>query len=858
MMPTMETFTLLLAIVLMLYLNPGDYMSSSDTIGAFEPLSSTNRCSNSANPSRKERGLASADDQPSSSTGKSYKSIVEKKRSLSNKRAFVVPDDQPLPTGKYTSVDVHAKEIELDRLPRRKEFVEPEPIPSTSKAFLEPEPIPSTSKAYVESNPMPSTSKAASTEAPFESPFEVPTTDTTSSRQDRFFRKKPKESKDLIPSYLDSILDSDVLNYYEQNMGSIHSEDMDVENLFDELCVQTYVMSAHLMVHGDANQKESAYMSICRDCHHFFVSDKECLDNSINMSIKNDNEKETVIKVPLLGLQYAKSNKSDQSFLVNFPVTYILSKLTSSVLNMDSYDTKSMSITCDILRKKLERDINENLVKFPSHMGIFSDYILSYKENFKNEMSNNIKDLSDPLHSCKELLRSFENMEILTTSLLNKSGTKYAEHRASQKKMESFVFSIFNFNYREYDINVHIKLIYDFSHIIYGIIERVKKVYNNDIKFLFLKDLETPEFFFLRNNLNIKNICSINIIATISWFFNQVNMGLYNKNKTVPYLFMKKFSYKNIEKIVKMESIQKNVPKEYITDLCINTMAEMVDMVAVPASPPPPQTRKAVTPKFTFSNIIKYAEMSLLKERLNVLLVEDTSDGGSSNESQKDIQTLQKNFWARENFICLMKIFSSKMNFHLSGLQKSFLQKLTLENYKSYAILNRPLDDRNHMYFCSLPGEKKDLLTWLKEKENVSFVIAHPDDEIMFFFPTIKLLFEKKKKEEIFLLSLTNGDFYSQGKIREKELYHVWSYLGGVKNNCKVMNDPDVQDGSALWNDQHLADILADYCTRCNISNKRFLTFRLMYLYRSQFVYYRILFCLFSQYAYFNAFDLIS
>ncbi|KMZ79806.1 hypothetical protein PVIIG_01080 [Plasmodium vivax India VII] len=144
----------------------------------------------------------------------------------------------------------------------------------------------------------------------------------------------------------------------------------------------------------------------------------------------------------------------------------------------------------------------------------------------------------------------------------------------------------------------------------------------------------------------------------------------------------------------------------------------------------------------------------------------------------------------------------------------------------------------------------------------------------MFFFPTIKLLFEKKKKEEIFLLSLTNGDFYSQGKIREKELYHVWSYLGGVKNNCKVMNDPDVQDGSALWNDQHLADILADYCTRCNISNvslshhargqpqcagERYTyVSMLMYLYRSQFVYYRILFCLFSQYAYFNAFDLIS
>ncbi|ANQ08932.1 N-acetylglucosaminylphosphatidylinositol deacetylase [Plasmodium coatneyi] len=221
-----------------------------------------------------------------------------------------------------------------------------------------------------------------------------------------------------------------------------------------------------------------------------------------------------------------------------------------------------------------------------------------------------------------------------------------------------------------------------------------------------------------------------------------------------------------------------------------------------------------------------------------------------------------------------------------------------------------------------LSQRKKQLPNWLQEKGNVAFIIAHPDDEIMFFFPTIKLLFDKKKKEEIFLLSLSNGDFYGQGKIREKELYHVWSYLGGVKNNCKVMNDPDVQDGSAFWNEKHLVDILADYCTQYNIRNvltfdsygvsghpnhisthgsvrllskrmgikvltlhsthlivkylgmfslpfllhKKFLTFRfnpvlllrLMYLYRSQFVYYRILFCLFSQYAYYNTFDLIT
>ncbi|KJP85735.1 hypothetical protein AK88_04605 [Plasmodium fragile] len=798
---------------------------------------------------------------------------------------------------------------------------------------------------------------------------------TTSSRYNRFFKKKAKESKELINSYLDSILDSDMLIYYEQNAGSIHSEDMDVENLSDELCIQTYVMSAHLMVYGDEFQKKNAYMNICRDCHHFFVNKKECLDNSINMSINTDSETETVIKVPLLGLKYEKSRKSNQSLVVNFPVTYVLSRLTSSLVNMDSYTSKNMSASCDILQTKLKRYINQRLIKIPNEMGIFSNYISCYRDNFNNEMSNKRTDTSNPLHSCKELLNSFEHMRELTYSFVNKSSKKYLEHQNSKKRMESFVFSIFNLKYRESDTSVHIKLIYDFYFNIHDVIERIRNVYNEEIRYFFLKDLETPQLFFLRNNSNIKNICSINIIATISWFFNQVNMGIYNKNKTVPELFMEKFSSKNIENIVKMENVHNNVPRKNVMDLCLKTMTEMVDMfraalldyhkenlseldeeiqamekargtssgrdtprppspasssdddtirpssaaqsshavtprapsavetsdrdtprapsaasssdsdtprpsssaeqshgdnpqtsspkpmsypsVSLPSrrgyipdnfsstssvSPSPSPPPNEITKKFTFANMIKYAEVSLLNNRLSELL-ENTSDHGSSYESHIDRQSLQRNLWARENFICLMKIFSSKMNSHISELQNSFLQKLTLENYKLYSVLHRPLDDREHMYFCTFPGEylihkivsykfffminiykqrKKELLSWLQGKENIIFVIAHPDDEIMFFFPTIKLLFDKKKKEEIFLLSLTNGNFYGQGKIREKELYHVWSYIGGVKNNCKIVNHPDIQDSSAFWNEQHLADILADYCKQCNIRNVSF------------------------------------
>ncbi|EUD68560.1 hypothetical protein C922_00959 [Plasmodium inui San Antonio 1] len=662
---------------------------------------------------------------------------------------------------------------------------------------------------------------------------------TTSSHQDRFSKKKGNESKGLINSYLDSILDSDVLAYYEQDAGSIHSEDMDVESLLDAFCIQTYVMSAHLMVHSDASQRKNAYMSICRDCHHFFANQKECLDNSINMSIKNNSEKETVIRVPLLGLKYEESRKSNQSLIVNFPVTYVLSKLMSSLVNMDSYDSKDVSTTCDILRKTLSMQINQKLRRFPNIMGIFSAYISSYTSNFNNEVSSKVTDMSNPLHSCKELLKSFEKMEKLTSSLVKKSSKKYLEHQTRQNKMESFVFSIFNFKCRESDTNMHIKMIYDFSYYIYDVIERIKRVYNEEIRSLFLKDLETPELFFLRNSSNIKNICSINIIATISWFFNQVNMGIYNKNKTVLDLFIEKFSSQNIEKIVKMEKIQKNVPKKYIMDLCLKTMTEIVDMVgsallayynenlsevgqeihaeeeagdadswsdgdtirapspatssdgdtigagspvtssngdtprwASPATPshedtareasparssdedtpraatpaaspeednprtsspnpvpypsvplsspggylpqtlssisslPPssPSPRNGTPQKVTFSNIIKYAEMSLLKHRLGELL-EEASDHGSSYESHKDRQSLQRNFGERENVICLMKIFSTRMNSHISNLQNSFLKKLTLENYKLYGVLNRPLDDRESMYFCTFPGE---------------------------------------------------------------------------------------------------------------------------------------------------------
>jgi N-acetylglucosaminylphosphatidylinositol deacetylase len=55
-------------------------------------------------------------------------------------------------------------------------------------------------------------------------------------------------------------------------------------------------------------------------------------------------------------------------------------------------------------------------------------------------------------------------------------------------------------------------------------------------------------------------------------------------------------------------------------------------------------------------------------------------------------------------------------------------------------------------------------------------VIAHPDDESMFFVPTIGALVAQGKA--IWILCLTTGDYDGLGKQREKELHRAGSLLG--------------------------------------------------------------------------------
>ncbi|KAJ1920931.1 N-acetylglucosaminyl-phosphatidylinositol de-N-acetylase [Mycoemilia scoparia] len=87
-----------------------------------------------------------------------------------------------------------------------------------------------------------------------------------------------------------------------------------------------------------------------------------------------------------------------------------------------------------------------------------------------------------------------------------------------------------------------------------------------------------------------------------------------------------------------------------------------------------------------------------------------------------------------------------------------------------------------------------------KDKINVLFVTAHPDDECMFFTPTFYAL-SKQPNVDITVLCLSTGDHDGAGEVRAKELVQAASVLGVDPNKVIIVNSPDLPDNpKKVWN----------------------------------------------------------
>ncbi|XP_069459540.1 N-acetylglucosaminyl-phosphatidylinositol de-N-acetylase isoform X1 [Ovis canadensis] len=89
-------------------------------------------------------------------------------------------------------------------------------------------------------------------------------------------------------------------------------------------------------------------------------------------------------------------------------------------------------------------------------------------------------------------------------------------------------------------------------------------------------------------------------------------------------------------------------------------------------------------------------------------------------------------------------------------------------------------------------------------------VTAHPDDEAMFFAPTILGL--ARLRHQLFLLCFSAGNYYNQGEIRKKELLQSCDVLGIPPSNVMIIENRDFPDDPDVhWDPERAGDVLLQH-----------------------------------------------
>jgi len=105
--------------------------------------------------------------------------------------------------------------------------------------------------------------------------------------------------------------------------------------------------------------------------------------------------------------------------------------------------------------------------------------------------------------------------------------------------------------------------------------------------------------------------------------------------------------------------------------------------------------------------------------------------------------------------------------------------------------------------FLPLPHEMRNL-------KKIALIIAHPDDEVMFFTPTILQLVNLVHPERFYIICITKGDHDGSPTVREKELIASCRSLGVNRDNIVFLNDSRFLDHpSRRWNVEELSLKLA-------------------------------------------------
>ena len=117
------------------------------------------------------------------------------------------------------------------------------------------------------------------------------------------------------------------------------------------------------------------------------------------------------------------------------------------------------------------------------------------------------------------------------------------------------------------------------------------------------------------------------------------------------------------------------------------------------------------------------------------------------------------------------------------------------------------------LYFKAKTKSREFLNSIVKKlgSKEVLIIIAHPDDETIFFFPTIQALVSKSIKVNV--LCLSNGDYYKQGEIRLKEMHMLQKHLN--LNSVEVINKEELKDDiTKYWDTDVVAQEIKSYLAK--------------------------------------------
>lgn len=90
----------------------------------------------------------------------------------------------------------------------------------------------------------------------------------------------------------------------------------------------------------------------------------------------------------------------------------------------------------------------------------------------------------------------------------------------------------------------------------------------------------------------------------------------------------------------------------------------------------------------------------------------------------------------------------------------------------------------------------------------ILLLTAHPDDEAMFFAPTVTALTDPEGGNHLKVLCLSRGNADGLGVIREKELKDSCKRLGMREEDALCLEDKQLQDGFHAWNTTYIRDLL--------------------------------------------------